>query len=399
MVANRADPGEKSILVDGSGIGGTGVVDEKQQMLAHLPVLLHPDATSFLSIGLGSGILIGEAALHDQLERLKVVEIAQSVVDGSQWFSDENYAIANNPKITIEVNDGVNYLLTTDQTYDVIASDAKTRPEYGSNGVFYSEDYYALARQRLNPGGLFMQWIPLYLPADDFATVLKTFGQVFPHATLWYVTPGNSYLIGTEQPLTIDYGSVDTRLQNRNEPFDGLRKYGLTRGYELLSHYITDETVIEPEVTDATINSLEHPVIEFYALRDYAVPDVDRRLKNIALLLELRGTDPGGMPVDNITAQQRKLLDNARKADDLFIEGFRRVLVAGPAQYDTIRTFFDEAVNLSPAQSGPALSHHGQFEFADPVRAALPKRSRCRTLCARSNADLTAGRRSKLYLR
>lgn len=348
VVASRIDPGDKSIIVDGSGIGGTGVVDEKQQMLAHLPILLHEDARSLLSIGLGSGILIGESAKHPGIQRLKVVEIAPSVVAGSDYFREENGDVRNNPKVEIEINDGVNYLLTTDQRYDIITSDAKTKPEYGSNGVFYSREYYDLALRRLTDGGLFVQWIPLYLPAGDYKTVLRTFTASFPRASLWFVTPGNSYLVGSRTPLEVDYARVDAMLRDTGQPLEGLRKYGITGADGLLSHYIAGEDTIGPVVADAQINSLEHPVIEFYALRDYGVPPYRRRLQNLSLILDLKRDAPDVAPAFKLSRADAADLAAARKAEELFILGFKEVMEAGPARYELVRHYFDEAISTSP---------------------------------------------------
>jgi spermidine synthase len=369
VVVDRDDRQDKSIIVDGSGIGGTGIVDEKQQMLAHLPLLLKKDATSFLSIGLGSGILIGESAKHSQIERLKVVEIAPSVVAGSAYFSEENGDIHNNPKIDIEINDGVNYLLTTDQRYDIIASDAKTRPEYGSNGVFYSKDYYDLARQRLSSEGIFMQWLPLYLPHTDYASVLKTFIESFPHASLWFVSPGNSYLIGSENPLRVDYAYVNEMLGDARQPFEGLRKYGITSADALLSHYVAGDEMIGQAVADAQVNSLEHPVIEFYSLRDYAVPSVRRRMKNLELIVELRDQMTDSEWLTNISRSEADRLAAAREAEALFITGFRQVMESGPGQYEMIRYYFDEAINKSPKNDD--IRYHIMSNLTSLARFAL----------------------------
>lgn len=60
-------------------------IDYKQQWLAHLPKLLMSEYRTELSIGFGSGILIGESAKHSSLEKIVGVEIAPSVVEGAQF--------------------------------------------------------------------------------------------------------------------------------------------------------------------------------------------------------------------------------------------------------------------------------------------------------------------------
>lgn len=63
-------------------------IDYKQQWLAHLPKLLMSEYRTELSIGFGSGILIGESAKHSSLEKIVGVEIAPSVVEGAQFFAE-----------------------------------------------------------------------------------------------------------------------------------------------------------------------------------------------------------------------------------------------------------------------------------------------------------------------
>ena len=74
--------GEKHISVDGIVIGGTGHSEYKQLLLAHLPKLLLDDFSTELSVGVGSGILLGESLLHDGVSSVTGVEIERSTNAG-----------------------------------------------------------------------------------------------------------------------------------------------------------------------------------------------------------------------------------------------------------------------------------------------------------------------------
>jgi spermidine synthase len=369
VIASRTDRQLKHMIVDGSRIGGTGVVDFKQQILAHLPVLLNKDAKSHLSIGLGSGILIGESARHESIERQSVVEIAPSVVEGSDYFSEENGNIKENTRIDIEVNDGVNYLLTNNASYDIITSDAKSKPEFGSNGVFYSRDYYDLVRKNLSSNGVFVQWVPLYLPHKHYRSVLKTFTGSFPHASLWFIPPGNSFLVGLREPLQVDYAYVNDMLKDVHQPLDGLRNYGITSADELLSHYIAGEEVIKHFVADADINSLERPVIEFYSLRDYAVPATSRRVDNLSFIIELGKKTTDSTWVTNLSHEDMAGLADARQAEGYYVAGFKRVMESGPGEYAQIRHYFDSALEKSPANND--IRHHIMSGLVSMARVSI----------------------------
>lgn len=172
---------------------------------------------SELSIGLGSGILIGESAKHTTLEKIVGVEIAPSVVEGARYFDAENNGILDSPRVDVVVNDGVNYLLTTEEKFDIISTDGKTLPEYGVNGVFFSQEYYSLMRDHLTPGVVAIQWISSHYPPNVFRTVLQTFTRVFPHVLLWYAD-GNCFLVGSNHEIAFDMAAIGRKLGEPEGP-------------------------------------------------------------------------------------------------------------------------------------------------------------------------------------
>jgi spermidine synthase len=197
------DTMEKHISVDGIVIGGTGFAQYKQLLLAHLPKLLVENVSSELSVGMGSGILVGESALHPTVKKITAVEIEPSVIEGAEYFAQENHAALQNPRISVITDDIGNFLRTTSDTYQVITADEKTADEYASNGFSYSLEYYGLLRDHLAPGGMVAQWVPATLPPKQYQMVLKTFAQSFPQVQLWYFLPAykrgpfNTILIGS----------------------------------------------------------------------------------------------------------------------------------------------------------------------------------------------------------
>jgi spermidine synthase len=53
-------------------------------------------------------------------------------------------------------------------------------------GLLYTVEHFRAVRERLAPGGVFAQWLPLYqLDRDEFRSVARSFLEAFPDATLW----------------------------------------------------------------------------------------------------------------------------------------------------------------------------------------------------------------------
>jgi tetratricopeptide (TPR) repeat protein len=69
------------------------------------------------------------------------------------------------------------------------------------------------ARDRLQPGGLMVQWIQAYaLEAEDLKMVIRTFASVFPTTAVWGATPGDFLLVGSVEPRPLDLRAVQERL-------------------------------------------------------------------------------------------------------------------------------------------------------------------------------------------
>lgn len=289
-VFQRANDGAQTVMsVDGTTIGQSNAgVDHKQQVLAHLPFLLRPDAPPrrVLSIGLGSGILIGEVAKHPGVERVECVEISPSVIEGARVFAPHNGDVLSNPRVRVVNDDGMAYLRRTEAAYDAIVSDGKSRSGHAGNALFYSLDYYRVAHARLAPDGIMLQWVPLDVGPEELKVIVRTFTAVFQHAYLW-LGPESAFLAGLERPLAVDLAAVD-RLLERAE-FAGIRRHGWRAATDLSALLIADAASLRRFAPgDGPMNSLETPILEFHSLADGAGTQAQRRTHNLSALAQLR---------------------------------------------------------------------------------------------------------------
>ena len=255
--------GKKTMIMDGRTIGGTEQgMDQKEKLLAHLPVLLAPRADKVLAIGLGSGITVGALMLYDEVQKVDVVEIVPGVVRGAAWFAAENHDVLHNPRVQIQIGDPIHYLLTSPVHYDLISSNAKLEPDTFSNAIFFSQEYYRRCRERLVPGGVLCQWVPYYLPEADFRMVLRTFTSVFPETTLWNFGSEILLLLGTKGPVPIDYGRLARRMR---EPAVGpdLAYLGFDTPVAFLSHFVAGPEGIARLAGTGPLNTWTHPVVGF----------------------------------------------------------------------------------------------------------------------------------------
>ena len=359
---------EKHMSVDGIVIGGTGNTEFKQLLLAHLPKLLVQDYSTELSVGLGSGILVGESALHDGVKQIVSVEIEPSVIAGATHFAAENHRVLERPVVEVIADDIGNYLRTTTDRYHVITADEKTADEYASNGFSYSLDYYALLRDHLAPGGLVMQWVPATLPPRQYRMVLNTFASSFPHVQLWYFMPAhrrgpfNTVLIGSLGEVEIDTALMDQRLSAQAGAFSSLERYGLTSAMAILPHFIAADDSLRDAVHDAPLNSLDFPRYEFFYPWDYGVGQANHMVTNHNFLFELKRSSHSKFAASlDLTEAQRERFNQTLRAEFLYLAGFQNFLTGmEPAE---MYRFFDATLAMAPWNDSLRARIYAQYAY------------------------------------
>jgi spermidine synthase len=217
-----------------------------------MPVLLHPDPRSALVIGLGGGATAGAVSRYPDMT-VDVVELSSAVVAGARFFEHINFGLLDRPHVSLRVDDGRNYLLTTRTTYDVMTADI-ILPHHAGAGSLYSRDYFELVRSRLNPGGLVMQWNG----GEDatYRLILRTFLSVFPNTTLW---ADGTLMVGSVEPFTFSRTQYDAR--RANPQFRGLFDWDYQT---IVDMYLGGPPELARWVGDGPIITDDRPLIEYF---------------------------------------------------------------------------------------------------------------------------------------
>lgn len=124
------------------------------EMLAHVPLLSHPDPRRVLIIGGGDGGILREVVKHPGLEQVVQVEIDAAVIElCKQYFPGHSDGAFEHPKAEIVIGDGIEFVNQTDRRFDVILSDS-TDP-MGPGEVLFTERFYQGVARSLAEGGIF----------------------------------------------------------------------------------------------------------------------------------------------------------------------------------------------------------------------------------------------------
>jgi len=194
-VIERPD-GHRSIKVNGGyGLGSTDAYFE-QTYQAQIPLHLFPETESIFFLGLGTGISAG-AALDDRFPNVRRVlscELIPEVVEAAKkWIPPEmTGGIFDDPRSSVLVEDGRHVLRASGERFDMINSDLFLPYRRGA-GSLYSLEHFRVSASRLNEGGVFVQWLPLYqLTAFEFGVIARTMLEAFDEVTMWRnnFTPG-----------------------------------------------------------------------------------------------------------------------------------------------------------------------------------------------------------------
>lgn len=244
-------------------LGGTSVAQHEQAQ-GDLPLLLHPNPRSAFFLGMGTGITAG-AALHHPVERVVTAELSENVVEAArEFFGPYTNGLFTDERSEVVVEDGRNYLKGRSERYDVIVSDLFV-PWRAGAGSLFTREHYETVRERLAPGGLFAQWLPLYqLTSRDLELILRTILDVFPHATLW--RGGFSAdrpvlaVIAQAEPVPLEPDRLAERFRERRKSPELSRSQavGLTAMF-----YAGNLDSLRPDLEGIPVNTDDRPVLEY----------------------------------------------------------------------------------------------------------------------------------------
>jgi spermidine synthase len=238
-----------------------------QRILGHIPALVHPKPKSVLVVGCGAGVTAGSFLTHPDVERIVICEIEPLIPQVvAQYFHEENYGVASqkertdNKRVEIVYDDARHFIRTTNEKFDIITSDP-IHPWVKGAATLYTKEYFELCKERLNPGGVITQWVPLYESTSAAVkSELATFFEVFPTGTVWSNDQdGEGYdivLLGQVGPLKIDVDQLGRRLGGGDHEavVDSLIEVGFESPLDLLATYAGAAADLAPWLADAEIN-------------------------------------------------------------------------------------------------------------------------------------------------
>jgi spermidine synthase len=312
---------------EGSSV--TLLADARQALL---PILLHPAPERALFLGLGTGVTARSASEDAELQ-VDAVELLPEVVAASAHFT-HMFAAEPPSRLRVLGADARRFVRAAGERYDVIVAD-NFHPARSGSGALYTTEHFAAVRDRLAPGGLFCQWLPLHqLDLDTLRSIVRSFLGVYPES--WA-------MLATDSLDTPVVGLVARRDGERFE-LEALRRrlagarlthppaeFGIDSDLALIGSFIADSRSLASFVGGAALNTDDHPVVIYNAPRITYAPDSRPRDRLIALLREV-DVAPEDLLAGASDAQWNRRLSAYLAARERFIEAGRDVRLTADVQ-------------------------------------------------------------------
>ena len=181
----------RSLVLDGKTQSTEKDEHIYHESLVHPAMLMHPNPRTVFIGGGGEGGTLREALAHRSVEKVTMLDLDEEVVDLCRHYLPQHHQGSfDDPRLELLHQDARAYLEECDQTFDVMIMDLVDPLEGGTAYLLYTEEYYRIAKAKLNPGGVLVtQSGPSGLLAleECFTTIHNTLKGVFQQAVPWQV--------------------------------------------------------------------------------------------------------------------------------------------------------------------------------------------------------------------
>lgn len=122
------------------------------EMITHVPMAVHPHVRNILVIGAGDGGVIRELVRYPEIEHIDMVEIDPQVVEVCKQYLPKTACCLDDPRLSIHYEDGLKYVRTRHDCYDLIIVDS-TDP-FGPGEGLFTREFYGNCYKALRDDGI-----------------------------------------------------------------------------------------------------------------------------------------------------------------------------------------------------------------------------------------------------
>jgi len=156
------------------------------EMLAHVPLMAHPEPKKVLIIGGGDGGTLREVLKHKTVEEAVLVDIDKEVIETSKKFFPTLSKAFDDPRAIVVNEDGFKYLQDYENEFDVIIVDSTDPVGYAY--ALTTEEFFKMVFRALKEGGIYVgQSESIHYHLDIVRKFQNNLKAVFPIVDLYTV--------------------------------------------------------------------------------------------------------------------------------------------------------------------------------------------------------------------
>ena len=156
------------------------------EMITHPAFAVNPDIKNILVIGAGDGGTIRELVKYESVSNIDMVEIDKEVVDACVVYLPQTAGKLNDPRVNIYYEDGLRFVRTKKNLYDLIVVDS-TDP-FGTGEGLFTREFYGNCFNALTDNGILLNQheSPFFENDAKAATrISRLMRKVFPIASVY----------------------------------------------------------------------------------------------------------------------------------------------------------------------------------------------------------------------
>ena len=261
-----------ALRVNGKVDASTGDA-RTQLLLGHLGAAFHPAPRRVLIVGFGSGMTVSAVTRYPDVERIDCVEIEPAVLRAAPYLASLNRGVLSDPRVHIIFDDARNFLLTSTDNYDLIISEP-SNPWIAGIATLFTNEFYGAVRDRLAPGGIFVQWVQAYsLAPDDLRMIVATLAPHFPEVTLWRGEAPDLLLVGRMDATPLRFERLRALWKNVELRKD-FQSVDVQQPEGLVAYHLLDDAAVRKLGEGGVLNTDDRTLLEYHAPRTLLTRDL-----------------------------------------------------------------------------------------------------------------------------
>ena len=191
-----------------NGLPESGIVREdfpnqrfnETAWLSLLPTAARPAVEKMLIIGLGAGRTLESAA--STVSHIDVIELEEEVVTANRIIPRPVDPL-DNARVHLRVGDARGAMTLSDARYDAIVSQP-SHPWTSGASHLYTREFFDLVHSKLEPGGVFVQWIGAsFVDTELFGNLMASMTETFAYVHVYRPVSAALVFMASDEPIDL----------------------------------------------------------------------------------------------------------------------------------------------------------------------------------------------------